>query len=245
MLHVLVSGILKEFSKETFFTFRPFSTFWETTLEWVRMSWAIWCLMWISHAMLSKVTCKPSCALKYLSKERLFTSIISALSENWLSNRLEIRALVLCVTLICTGEWHNFDLNFREGHIIFLPSTFKIISNANSVVVQNKLIFSRNLLDFFNFVLTRWLLAIHYATVRLTLKITLIAWRKAQNSLKKILIGQRDVFSHLIFSGCVYQVWLRVHNLETQPPPGLFSPKMTWNQIFLNLTTRKLCISSF
>lgn len=69
--------------------------------------------------------------------------------------------------------------------------------------------------------------------MRLILKITLTVRHEAQNTLKKIVIGQRDVFSHLIFSGCVYQVWLQVHNLETQPPPGLFSPKMTWNQISL------------
>ena len=40
---------------------------------------------------------KLSRALKYLSKQMLFASILSALSEKRLSSRLEIRVLALCV----------------------------------------------------------------------------------------------------------------------------------------------------
>ena len=77
-----------------------------------------------------------SCALKYLSKETLFDSIRSALSEKRLSSSLEIRVFTLC-----SSEEARLILQLRRSTYYFAAQLWKLISNANSAAVQNKLTF--------------------------------------------------------------------------------------------------------
>ena len=57
---------------------------------------------------------ETSILAKYLSKEKFFASIRSALSEKRLLSRLEIGVLALCVH---AGERHDFYFTTSEKHV--------------------------------------------------------------------------------------------------------------------------------